>query len=200
MKVFFTTEEERILLKKFIGKKLKCIKIDSDSEYWTRAVLFADDFAIEIHVDMEDFDFCGFTEELPYVRVDDFGDDSSVHSWQEISVGEMVSDVVVVEDNVDLTVCRKESTLSEKIPATDAIVIKTEKFSYSFYRFHQTCFCLNFMKAESFDSSLYPVQTVISDWTEGSGDGDEADSDYYTATATCDRKFISLKDGGEIVR
>ena len=79
MKVFFTTEEERMLLKKLIGKKLNCIKIDSDSEYWTRAVLFADDFAIEIHVDMEDFDFCGFTEELRYVRVAAFGDAGSVH-------------------------------------------------------------------------------------------------------------------------
>ena len=53
------------------------------------------------------------------------------------------------------------------------------------------------MKAESFDSSIYPVQTVISDWTEGSGDGDADDIDYYTTTATCDRKFISLKDGIE---
>ena len=56
---------------------------------------------------------------------------------------------------------------------------------------------LKFEETLDYEKAIYPVAEVIEDWalTE-----DACDDPFYTTTATCERKFISLKDGGEIVR
>ncbi len=106
-----------------------------------------------------------------------------------------ISDIILVDDTI--AVRGDHDDFAYDFVTTEGIVIKTEDSAFAISRGWHLMEVMLFEETLDYEKAIYPVAEVIEDWalTE-----DACDDPFYTTTATCDRKFISLKDGGEIAR
>lgn len=192
------TDSEKDILKKLIGRGLSYIGIpkppyNCDLKIYGNALLVATGMQVEIRNEETPEDYFGVTEDVARFFVDLIDEKNPFHlmageTIMQITAASKIIDVILAEDYI--TVEDMESRETFEFEITEGIIIKTDVEVYSFSNVWQLMELMYFVKLpwhEGIENTIKPVRKVIEEW----GDDDNC-------RATCERKFISLKDNSEI--
>jgi hypothetical protein len=198
-------ESERSLLRQMIGKNFERIKyptqvIEGD-RLFGNILLMAGGACFEILNEVEKTPYFGMEEDVSRFHVKKLVDekdyspsiifDSAPSQVTERIIDGKIEDILVVEDEVNVFDSGK---IFYSITIDTAIVFRMGKTSISISRDWSLGEEMSIRESNDYENAIYSVKQMIDEWSDE--DADDPKSDLRPAT--CDRKFISLKDGGEI--
>lgn len=185
---FSTTEYS--LLNKTVSHKLDTI-ISSASDEWSRIYgnlcLKFDDFSLELNNEEISIPFYDTYEELALFKLREITPSQPFNPLvintplENKSIGEIIEEVIIVEDEILTT-----NSLSEPlydIKTVTAIIFKTPKQYISLGREWFFSELITLSQSNTYLDKLYPISKVIEDWTDEESD----------IIANCKRTFHKLK-------
>lgn len=181
------TEKEKSLLKSLIGQKLVCFKSeqkDSWNKIFGNISIVTENSEIEIKNELIEAQYFDTTEDISKFKLRKVSSENPFRLMAESSivktaVDEKIKNIFIAQDIV--SVKDSESKTIYEITMDEAIVIETEKSTFVISRDWHLEEELIFVKSTDYKKDIYPIEKVISDW-----------SDEDSIKANCTRTYINL--------
>lgn len=181
------TEKEEFLLKFLIGQKLICFKSeqkDSWNKIFGNISIVTENSEIEIKNELSEILYFDTTEDVSKFKIQEVSQESPFRLMVEspivkTAVDEKIKNIFIAQDKV--SVKDSENKTIYEITMDEAIIIETEKSTFVISREWHLEEELIFVKSTDYKKDIYPIEKVISDW-----------SDEDSIKTNCTRTYINL--------